>query len=364
MDQLVVYALVLFMFFAAVDRIVGGKLGLGSKFEEAFAAMGPLSLSMAGIMVSSDLIGAVLIPTVGKLFRFFGGDPCMAGSLVLSMDTGAYTLAHAISPENTDVANFSAIILGSMMGPTIAFNIPVALRMMKKDDLPCLAYGTLCAILCIPFGCLVGGILAGFNLSMVIKNSFPILLFSVLIAAGLWFFPAKMIQIFSWLSKAILCYLTLMLALSILQENSSFHLIPLRPLSEVWLTVGMIVTMLAGAYPLMLVISRILKKPLKHLSTRIGIEEKALVAMLAATVNSLPALTAVHDLAPSGKTSVIAFTCCTCFALGDYLSFCASVAPHMIFPMILGKLLSGVLSIFVARLIWQAHGGNRHALTM
>ena len=47
-------------------------------------------------------------------------------SLILSIDTGGYALAHAIQPNDPDIANYSAIILASMMGPTIAFNNPSA----------------------------------------------------------------------------------------------------------------------------------------------------------------------------------------------------------------------------------------------
>ncbi len=350
-SQFIVYFLVCFMLVSAVDRASGNHLGLGPEFEKAFTAMGPLALSMAGIMVSCELIGNFLTSTAGHLFRLFGGNAAMSGSLILSMDTGAYPLAHALSPDNPDIANYSAIILASMMGPTIAFNIPFSLGIFKKEDLQYLALGALCAILCIPFGCLAGGLLAGFTLGMLIPNTIPVLLFSLITAAGLWFLPRKMIAAFKAFSTFLLCFLSLMLALAILQELTPVHIIELRPLSEVWITVGTIAIILAGAYPFMHVFTKLLEIPLHVAASFLGIEDEGAAAMIAALVNSIPALTQAADLSPKGKVIVISFTCCSCFAMGDYLGFCASTQPALILPMIAGKLVAAVLSVCACRIL-------------
>ena len=167
-SQVIVYIMVVFMAIAAVDRMIGGKFGLAEEFENGFNAWGSLALGMGGIMVTADLIGQVLTPTVGALFATVGADPCMAGSLILSIDTGGYALAHAIQPNNADIANFSAIILASMMGPTIAFGIPVCLGIMQPEDQRFLALGTMSGIICIPFACILGGLVAGFDMGMVL----------------------------------------------------------------------------------------------------------------------------------------------------------------------------------------------------
>ena len=81
-SQVIVYIMVIFMAIAAVDRMFGSKLGLGTQFEEGFNALGGLALGMAGIMVTAQLIGQVLTPSVGALFKMVGAAPCMAGSLL------------------------------------------------------------------------------------------------------------------------------------------------------------------------------------------------------------------------------------------------------------------------------------------
>ena len=64
-SQIIVYIMVSFMAIAAIDRMMGSRFGLGDQFEEGFNAMGALALGQGGIMVTADLIGNVLTPTVG-----------------------------------------------------------------------------------------------------------------------------------------------------------------------------------------------------------------------------------------------------------------------------------------------------------
>ncbi len=143
---------------------------------------------MIGINCLAPLLGDILTPSIGPFFKLFGADPAMAGTIILSIDTGGYALAHSMT-SNADIANLSAIILGSMMGPTLAFGIPVPLGIIPKDDTRFLALGTLAGIIMIPFACFLGGILAGFDVLMVFKNLIPIFIVAMLIALGLALIP-------------------------------------------------------------------------------------------------------------------------------------------------------------------------------
>ena len=48
--------MMIFMLVGAIDKICGNKLGYGEKFEEGFNAMGPLAMSMAGVVAAMSLI--------------------------------------------------------------------------------------------------------------------------------------------------------------------------------------------------------------------------------------------------------------------------------------------------------------------
>ena len=56
------------------------------------------------------------------------------------------------------------------MGATVVFTIPVALGIIEKEDRPYLAKGVLAGMVAIPFGCLVGGLVAGFPLMTCFKK--------------------------------------------------------------------------------------------------------------------------------------------------------------------------------------------------
>ena len=344
-SQVIVYIMVIFIAVGAIDRMFGSKLGLGDEFEGGFNAMGGLALGMGGIMVTADLIGQVLTPSVGSLFAAIGADPCMAGSLILSIDTGGYALAHAIQPNDPDIANYSAIILASMMGPTIAFNIPICLGIMDPKDKRFLAVGALSGIICIPVACIIGGIAAGFDIGMVLINMVPVLIFAVLIALGLKFIPNGMIKGFNVFSKLMIAYLSFFLGLAIVQEQTPIHIIDLLPLESVWTTVGLIAMMLAGAYPLVKVITRVLGKPLGKIGKLIGVNDVSIAGMIACCANSIPAYNMLKDMDDKGKVLNIAFAGCAAVALGDHLGFGAGVEPDLIAPMVIAKLAGGILCI-------------------
>lgn len=347
-SQIIVYIMVVFMVIAAIDRALGGKLGLGEDWDNGFGAMGPLATGMGGIMVTADWIGKVLTPTVGSLFAAIGADPCMAGSLILSIDTGGYALAHAIQPNYPDIANFSAVIVASMMGPTIAFAIPVCLGIMQPEDRRFLPLGILSGIVMIPFACIIGGVVAGFDIGMVIINTVPILIFAILIALGLKFANALMIKIFNGFSALMTAYLSLFLALAIVQELTPIHVIDLLPLNDVWVVCGAIAMMLAGAYPLVKVLTKTLSGPLSKVGSIIGVNDVSIAGLLACCANSVPCYNMIKDMDNKGKIINIAFSCCAAFGIGDHLGFCAGVEPDLVAAMVVAKLGGGVLCILSA----------------
>ena len=141
-NEIIIYIMVLFMLIGAVDKCIGGKLGLSEKFEEGIMAMGALALSMAGIMVIAPLLADVLKPIVVPLYGLVGADPSIFATTFIANDMGGAPLALSLA-QDPAVGNFAAFVLGSMMGPTIVFTIPVALGIIEKDDRPLLARGIL-----------------------------------------------------------------------------------------------------------------------------------------------------------------------------------------------------------------------------
>ena len=337
-----------FAVLGAVDRVLGNRLGLGEKFEEGVQAMGPLAMAMLGVITLAPVLAAVLRPVVVPVFSLLGADPAMFAGSLLACDMGGGVLARELTAD-ADAAALGGVITGSMLGATLVFTIPVALGILSREDHPALARGILCGIVTIPVGVLVGGVAAGFRLGMVLRNLLPIVIFGALIALGLWKAEKAMIRGFAAFGKGVVAVITLGLGAAILETLTGFVLIPgLAPLEEGFAIVGEIAIVLAGAFPLVYVVTKIFHRPLMKLGTALGINDTAAAGLVASLANSIATFGMVRDMDHRGKVVNIAFAVSAAFVFGDHLGFAAGFAPEMILPMIAGKLAGGIAAVAVA----------------
>ena len=337
-----------FAILGAVDRIFGNRWGFGKEFEEGILAMGSLALAMVGIVSLAPVLASLLKPVVVPVFGFLGADPAMFAGTILACDMGGGALALEMT-ENREAALLGGVLNGSMLGATLVFTIPVAMGILREEDRPAMAKGILCGIVTIPFGVLAGGIAAGFPVTMVLRNLIPIVLIAVLIALGLWRAERAMVKGFSVFGKLVVILVTVGLAAAIVEELTGFVLIPgMAPISEGFETVGVIAILLAGAFPLVFVLTKVLRNPLMAVGRRLGINDAAAAGLIASLANSIATFGMVKDMNERGKVVNIAFAVSAAFVFGDHLGFTAGFAPEMIGPMIIGKLAGGVSAVAVA----------------
>lgn len=221
-NEIIVYLMVVFMALGAVDRILGNRFGLGEKFEEGIMAMGSLALAMIGIICLAPVLANLLRPVVVPLYQALGADPAMFAGTLLANDMGGAPLAQELALTQ-EAGQFGGLIVGSMLGPTIVFTIPVGLGIIKAEDRPYLATGVLAGVITIPIGSFAGGLAAGFPVGMVLRNLIPIALFAVLIALGLAFLPNGMVKGFQVFGRIIVIIITIGLAAAIIQKLTPPH---------------------------------------------------------------------------------------------------------------------------------------------
>ncbi|QOT00186.1 ethanolamine utilization protein EutH [Brevibacterium sp. JNUCC-42] len=347
-NEIIIYLMAIFMVLGAIDKCMGNKFGLGQQFEEGIMAMGSLTLAMVGIISLSPVLAKVLSPIVVPLFGALGADPAMFATTILANDMGGFALAQELA-KDPEAGMFAGVILGAMLGPTIVFTIPVALGIIRKEDHKFLATGVLAGIITIPLGCIVGGLVAGFSIGMILSNLVPIIIFAALIVLGLVKFPNGMIKGFTIFGQFIVIVATLALAAGIIEQLVGLTIIPgLAPISEGIEIVGDISIVLAGAFCMVFVITKLFKKPLIKLGKVLGMNEIAAAGMVATLANNIPMFGMMKDMDDRGKIINVAFAVSAGFVLGDHLGFTAGVAKDMIFPMIVGKLVGGITAIFVA----------------
>ena len=349
--EIIIALMAVFALLGGIDRILGNRFGLGNKFEEGILAMGSLALAMVGVVCLAPVLARVLRPVVVPIYGFLGADPAMFAGTLLACDMGGGPLAAQLTAD-PQAAALGGVITGSMLGATVVFTIPVAMGILKEEDRPAMAKGILCGIVTVPLGILAGGLAAGFPIGMVVRNLIPIVLIAALIALGLWRAEKAMVKGFAVFGKAVIILVTAGLAAAIAEALTGFVLIPgMAPISEGFEIVGSIAIILAGAFPLVAVITRLLRRPLMAAGKLLGINDAAAAGLIASLANSIAAFGLVKDMNPRGKVVNIAFAVSAAFVFGDHLGFAAGFAPEMLGPMMIGKLVGGVSAVAVALLL-------------
>ena len=346
--ELLIAIMAIFALLGAADRIAGNRLGLGKQFEEGILAMGTLALAMLGIITLAPVLANLLKPVIVPVFSFLGADPAMFAGSLLACDMGGGALAKELALSG-DASILGGVITGSMLGATVVFTVPAAMGILREEDRTAMAKGILCGIITIPVGVLVGGIVAGFPILMVLRNLIPIVLIAGLIALGLWKAEQAMVKGFTAFGKGVTAVITVGLAASILETLTGWVIIPgLAPIEEGFQTVGAIAIVLAGAFPLVYVVTRVFRKPLLKLGKRLGINDAAAAGLVATLANSIATFGMVKDMDSRGKVVNIAFAVSAAFVFGDHLGFTAGFSPEYLSAMIAGKLTGGITAVALA----------------
>lgn len=350
-SDMIILVMAVFMALGALDRILGNRFGLGQEFENGIMALGSLGMAMLGIICLAPVLANLLRPVVVPVFRFLGADPAMFAGTILACDMGGANLAAELA-ETREAAMFGGVIVGSMLGPTVVFTIPVALGILKQEDLPYLAKGVLAGVVTIPLGAFAGGLVAGYAPGMLLRNLVPIFLIAVLIALGLWKAERFMIRAFAVFGKGVVAVITAGLAAAIFETLTGITVIPgLAPLADGYATIGAIAIVLAGAFPLVFVVTKLFRKPLLKLGGLLGMNDVAAAGLVATLANSIPTFGMLKDMDNRGKVLNVAFAVSAAFVFGDHLGFAAGFAPEILPAMIVGKLTAGISAVAAAMVL-------------
>ena len=368
-STVIMLIMVFFMFVGASDKIRGNKKGYGEAFDEGFNAMGPLAIAMVGAIAASPVLCVLLEPVITPVYEFFGASPAVFATTLLAADMGGYPLAVSLAGGDEAIGMFAGLIVGTTMGCIILFDIPLALSIIKdKQDRSVLACGILLGLVTVPLGCLAGGLCMSatpYKLSFLtlVQNTIPVTIVAVIIAAGLWFIPTKMMSGFNKFGTGVTAVIAVCVCIAVLQYQTGirFPLLDkmitedpatgISPLQNSLLIIGNIALVLIGAFPMVEWVKKAFKKPLGALGRKMGMDEIGCAAMIANLANNIPVFAMFHDMSSKGKLINAAFATCAAFALGDHLGFAASIDKDMIVPVIAAKLVCGITAVALAILL-------------
>ncbi len=351
MGEILSIIMAIFAVIAALDKITGNHFKLGTEFDKGIETMGPLSLSMLGMMTISPALADLILPLIKPVAEALGFDPALVAGVIFANDMGGAALADSIA-INPLLGAFHGLFVASTMGATVSFTIPLALSNIDKKHHNDVLLGLLCGIITIPVGCIFSGLLMKIPFKALVLNIIPILLFSIIIAVCLLKFPKGCIKVFSVIGKFIVILVTCGLALGIFQYLTGKEIVKnTAPIMESAVTVVHICLVLAGTFPLISIISRLLKKPLNALGMKMELDDTSVLGLISTLANSIATINTVDKMNRKGIILNMAFAVSAAFVFGDHLAFTLSYNPTQIVPVIVGKLTAGISAVIIAGIV-------------
>ena len=363
----------------AVASIVSEDSELGRQFLEGINAIGPIFLPVAGIMAAAPFLTKIVTVIFGPVFQWLGADPAIAATSIVAVDMGGYQLADMLAQSRESW--IMAMVTGFMSGATIVFSIPVALKMIRREDRDYLALGMMSGFLMIPVGVLISSLIiyltnplirqnvatAGeaayqldLNIGLILHNLLPLTVLCVGIALGLMYIPKIMIKGFNWFGKFMDSALRIIVVSCIIEYFTGFFtsvfgvwgfepiIADEKDIVRALEVSGYIGIMLCGAFPMVYLLRKYLAKPLDLVGRKLGLSVDAVAGILACAANALALFSMIEKMQPEDKVKCLAFCVCSAFLIGDHLSFTANFQPSLILPVLTGKLIAGILSVYVA----------------
>ena len=347
--QIVNYVLLAFAVIAAVDRIFGSRLGLGRDFERGISMAGPLILAMGGMLVLYPVISELLLGISGVSSKYF--DFSIIPAALLANDMGASQIAMSLA-ASAEVGLLNGMVVSSMMGCTVSFLIPYVLQVTAKERHNDVIFGLLCGIITIPVGVLVSGIIIGVDFVSLIFVLLPLLAFAGLLALGILKFEritVKIFVVFGWIIRLII---TFGLVVGIVDFVTGYKLIPgTDSLESVMRTVATIVCVMVGAFPLLSILERLLKRPLRAMGRGLHINETSAFGLFVTLGTSLTTFEMEPKMDRRGLIFNSAFAVSASFMFMDHLAWTMAVAPETTLAVIVGKLVSGIFAVAFAFLL-------------
>lgn len=347
----------IFAVIGAVDRIIGNRLKLGEEFEKGIVASGTLSLAMVGMICIAPTLAEWLGPVFEPVSRLTGIDMSFIGSFIAN-DMGGAAISSALAGNET-IGGFNGLVVASMLGATVCFTVPVALKMIDRAYHKEVLSGILCGIATMPLGCIVSGLMLGIGFTQLLLNMIPLIVMAVITCIGLVFKPDLCRKIFGIIGSFVVIVITVGLAAGIFSHLTGKTIIPhMSPIKDAFAIVADVAIILAGVFPLIKVISKIFSKVFAAAGKKIGIDETSVLGLISSLANSIPTFEMAGKMNAKGRMMNMAFAVSASFVFGDHLAFTMSFDNRFLFAVIAGKLISGVCAVVAAHFMYKKNEKN------
>ena len=345
----------IFAVVGAVDFIIGNKLGLGKEFERGIHMLGEITVAMMGMIILSPVLAALLTAPLTAISSIVPIDPSSFIGALIANDMGGGQMSLQLAADES-IGYFNGLVVGSMMGATVSFTLPFVMGAVKKEQRKSVLLGILCGVCTIPVGCFVGGLISGLEITTLLINLSPLIILSAILSAGIIFIPNVSVKIFNVVGIAIRTVVIIGLAVGILEFLTGFDIMPYTDPSvtlegaEIIFNIAFV---MAGVFPLLNLVSRIIAKPLSSLGKKTGLNETSVLGFLSSLATSAPTFGMMKDMDDKGVVLNSAFAVSGAFILADHLAYTLSFKPDYLPAVMIGKLISAALAVVLAAIIYK-----------
>ena len=169
----------------------------------------------------------------------------------------------------------------------------------------------------------------------------------------------KAFQIFA---KLLMTVISIGLAAAAVESMTGFTVIRgMNPISDAFKTVGTITLSIGGSLPLLLALRRLLKKPLGRLEKLLKINGTAVLDMILAFSTVVAGYSDFDKMDPRGRATFAAFTASASNAFGVCLGMASAYDKSIVMPMLVSKILAGVMAMFVLSFFYPRLAGDEQS---
>lgn len=345
------YIVVAFFIIGLADYMFGNKLRLGEEFYKGISILPTLLLSMAGIFSISPILGRYIGTLFMPLAQLTGIDVSLFPSIFIAMDMGAHPIAMELA-ATPEIAGFSGVLVGSLLGATLSFTLPVALGIIRKENHPVFMRGFIFGMVALPFGVFVGGLVQKLPFRTVLSLSGPLLLVSGIVIVLFLINDKIVVYFFRGLQMLLSIFGAIGLCLQAVESITGRTLVEgMQSLEATFLLIGRVALFLGGVYPVAEVIRRLLQKRLSPVSRRLGLEETTLIAILTNMVNAIIVFDDFDNMGDWDKEFIAVLTITMPYMLGGQLAYVVAEAPQMVPAYLVAKGVAGIVGLLVLFLV-------------
>ena len=360
--MIISWVMAVFTVLGGIDYLLGNKFGIGKEFERGIMLLGTMMLTMVGMIVLAPLFAELLRPLMGVMDGML--DPSLLPAIILANDMGGAHLAVEVANQEL-LGVYHALIVAALMGATISFTIPYALGAVKKRKREMLL-GLLCGIVTIPLGALLGGLILGLPILPLLVNLLPLAVVSAVIAFGVIRFPDACVRIFSVFGIVIKVIVIFGLLVGIFEFLTKLDIIPHT--YEIGVGGNIIINAactMAGAFPLVAILTRLLKKPLSALGRRLSMNDRSVVGFLSTIATNVITFGVMDEMDEKGAMLNSAFAVSAAWMVAGHMAFTIAFAeeksitlPTLMPAYFAAKLTASVFAVLLAAFLHRLLSGK------